>query len=80
MLKVGKNVFVHIFTMSGKEVNTRNYGKSFEIVENGGVMGIVWKDTNFSPFATFTSNVIFEDTETMEKYRHSQISGKLERA
>ena len=70
-LKEDDEIKVHIFGASGKEIETRNYGKVFRVQRNGHKLGINWRAelgtdilSSFTPFSMFSSTVLFEKVKT----------------
>ncbi|MCM1083323.1 MAG: hypothetical protein NC428_07585 [Clostridium sp.] len=77
-------VKVHMYGTDGQEIKTENYGKSFEVYEKNGKLGIDWNEGYqhaedvFVPFEAFTSSVIFENAETGTKFSFNTIKNDIE--
>ena len=92
MLQENSKVKVYIcnhqtFPEIGDEVKTRNSGVIFEVKKHNGKLGIDYNTSRspytcngeiFTPFETFSWNVIFEDVENGKQYHYSNITGNLE--
>lgn len=82
MLNENSKVKVHIY--SGKsEIKTRNHERIFQVKKQNGKYGIDWNTERspytcngevFTPFNTFSGNVIFEDVENGKHYHYSNIA------
>lgn len=85
MLNENSKVKVHIY--SGKsEIKTRNSERIFQVKKQNGKYGIDWNTEHnpytcngeiFTPFDTFSANVIFEDMENGKRYYYSAISENI---
>lgn len=92
MLKENSKVKVHFcnhnkFPSFEGESITRTHDKIFEVKKKNGKLGIDYNTSRspytrngeiFTPFETFSWNVIFEDVETGKQYHYSNITGNLE--
>lgn len=64
MLKEHKFIKVHIYDTAGKEINTRNREKLFEVYKKNGQLGIDWDEfTPLTAFATENGAVVFEEVD-----------------
>lgn len=61
-MKTNDTIKVHLYDLHNKEIQTRNYGKTFCVYEKAGKLGIDWntgkspytcKYDVFAPFETF---------------------------
>lgn len=86
-MKKNDKIKVHMYSF-GKEIETRNFDKVFAAYEKEGKLGIDWnaerspytcKGDVFAPFETFASTVIFENTETGERFHFSNIKNGIEK-
>lgn len=86
-MKVNDKIKVHMYSF-GEEIKTRNFDKVFTVYEKNGKLGIDYnierspytcKGDTFTPFETFASTVMFENVETGEKYRFSNIKNGIEK-
>lgn len=85
-MKTNDIIKVHLFGTDKKEIKTRNFNKVFKVYEKNGQLGIDWnvekrpcKGEVFTPFNTFASLVIFENVETGELFRFSNIKNGIEK-
>lgn len=81
-MKTNDTIKVHLYDLHNKEIQTRNYGKTFCVYEKAGKLGIDWntcKDDAFTPFETFAPSVIFENIETGELFHFSNIKNAVVR-
>lgn len=92
MLQENSKVKVYIcnhqtFPKIEDAVKTRNIEVIFEVKKKNGKLGIDYNTSRspytcngeiFTPFETFSWNVIFEDVETGKQYHYSNITGNLE--
>nr|DAH79769.1 MAG TPA: hypothetical protein [Bacteriophage sp.] len=87
-MKTNDTIKVHLYDLHNKEIQTRNYGKTFCVYEKAGKLGIDWnaekspytcKGDVFAPFETFASSVIFENIETGELFHFSNIENAVVR-
>lgn len=87
-MKTNDTIKVHLYDLHNKEIQTRNYGKTFCVYEKNGKLGIDWnteknpytcKGDVFAPFETFASSVIFENIETGELFHFSSIKNAVVR-
>nr|DAH29654.1 MAG TPA: hypothetical protein [Caudoviricetes sp.] len=79
-MKTNDTIKVHLYDLHDKEIQTRNYGKTFCVYEKAGKLGIDWstcKGDAFAPFETFAPSVIFENVETGELFRFSNIENAV---
>lgn len=85
-MKANDTIKVHLYDTSNREIKTRNYGKTFCVYEKNGKLGIDWntgrspytcKGDVFTPFETFSQSVIFENAETGELFRFSNIENAI---
>ena len=81
-MKTNDTIKVHLYDLHNKEIQTRNYGKTFCVHEKNGKLGIDWNTEKlpyscngeiFAPFETFVPSVIFENVETGELSHFSNI-------
>lgn len=92
MLKENSKVKVYIcnnqtFPKIEDAVKTRNSDQIFVVTRKNGKLGIDYNTSRspytcrgeiFTPFETFSWNVIFENVETGKQYHYSSIVGDLE--
>lgn len=92
MLKENSKVKVYIcnpqtYPKTGNAIKTRIGGVIFEVKRKNGKMGIdynidgipyVRSGDFFTPFESFSWNVIFEDAETGKQYSYNTITENLE--
>ena len=80
-----QKVKVHMYS-GNREIQTRNFGKIFEVYKKNGKYGIDWNTERspymnngevFTPFESFAYTVIFEDVENGKLYRMDYISDNL---
>lgn len=87
-MKANDMIKVHLYDTSNREIKTRNYDKIFLVYKKNGKLGIDYnterspytcKGDVFTPFETFAQSVIFENIETMELFRFSNIENAVVR-
>lgn len=86
MLKENDRVKVHVYNSGNDktEIKTRISDKVFTVYKKNGFLGIDYNEREspyicngetFTPFETFSSNVIFENVDNGERYFFSNIHG-----
>lgn len=87
-MKVNDKVIVHMYDTNNKEIETRQYRKVFTVYKKNEKLGIDWNteknpysfnDDTFTPFETFSHNVIFENVETGERFHFDTISNSIKK-